>query len=139
MTGTQMLAILLASVAEFIVGAIWYMPLFGGLWGKIHGFDKQPKLTQKEMQKAMMPMLAVQFAFTILTTIVLAKLMMMLPNYNPYMLAVMSWIGFVVPTQVSAVIFGGTEGKWVTTKIAVMAFGELACLLAAVFVLGWWQ
>lgn len=138
MTGSYIVAILLASVAEFVVGAIWYMPLFGNLWGKIHGFDKQPKATQKEMQASMMPFLVGQFLVTLVTTVVLAKLIMMLPSYNPYTLAVTSWIGFVVPTQVSAVIFGGTEGKWVTTKIAVMAFGSLACLLTAVFVLGFW-
>ena len=33
------LAIILASIAEFIVGAIWYTPIFGNVWGKIHGFD----------------------------------------------------------------------------------------------------
>ncbi len=33
------IAVLVAAVAQFIFGAIWYMPLFGGMWGKIHGFD----------------------------------------------------------------------------------------------------
>jgi len=43
-------AVLLASVAQFILGAIWYTPLFGRMWGKIHGFDKLKQKTQKEMQ-----------------------------------------------------------------------------------------
>ncbi|QQS18647.1 DUF1761 domain-containing protein [Candidatus Saccharibacteria bacterium] len=36
-------AVLVAAVAQFAVGAIWYMPLFGKLWGKIHGFDALDK------------------------------------------------------------------------------------------------
>ena len=41
------------------------------------------------------------------------------------------WIGFIVPTQVSAVIFGGTEKKWIVKKIAVQAGVALLCLEAA--------
>ena len=129
------LAIILASVAEFIVGAIWYMPLFGKTWGKIHGFNSLNKAEQKDAQKQMMPMLLVQFIGTVITTVVLAEFMKSLPNYSPYSLAFIVWIGFFVPTQISAVIFGGTEGKWVVPKSLIMAGGALACLLVAVTVL----
>ena len=44
------LAVVLATIAQFVAGAIWYMPLFGELWGKIHGFDKFSIEEQKEMQ-----------------------------------------------------------------------------------------
>jgi hypothetical protein len=30
----------LATLAQFVVGAIWYTPLFGETWGQIHEFDK---------------------------------------------------------------------------------------------------
>ena len=45
------MAILVATVGQFIFGAIWYMPVFGKLWGKIHGFDQVPPEKQKEMMK----------------------------------------------------------------------------------------
>ena len=45
------------------------------------------------------------------------------------------WLGFVVPAQVSAVIFGGTEPKWVVTKLAIMSAASLLCLEAAAAVL----
>ena len=128
-------AVAVASVAEFAVGAIWYMPLFGKQWGKIHGFDKYSKAEQKAMQAKMGPYYGLQLVVTVMTTIVLAKLILMLPDYSPYALAVMSWFGFVLPTQVSAVVFGGTKPQWIAKKIYIMAGGALACLLVAAAIL----
>lgn len=128
-------AILIASVLDFIIGAIWYMPLFGNLWGKIHGFDKQPKAKKEEMMKDMGPYLGVQFVGTLITTFVLALFIANQPDWNAYAMAGFFWLGFVVPTQVSAVIFGGTEGKWMVKKIAIMAGGSLVCLEAAAAVI----
>lgn len=128
-------AVLVASVAQFIIGAIWYMPLFGTLWGKIHGFDKLSKAEQNDARKGMMPLLLVQFLVTVVTTVVLAKFIVLLPDYSAYTLAGMIWIGFFVPVQVAAVVFGGTDPKWMVTKVAVMAGGSLACLLAAAAIL----
>ncbi len=129
------LAVILASIAEFIVGAIWYTPLFGTLWGKIHGFDKLSRAEQQAAQKGMAPLLAVQFIGTVVTTIVLAKVIEAFPAYSVFEVAALVWIGFFVPTQVSAVVFGGTESRWVVKKSLVMAGGSLACLLVAAAVL----
>ncbi len=128
-------AIAVASVAEFIVGAIWYMPIFGETWGKIHGFNKLTKKEQKESQKAMGPLMAVQLAVTVITTIILAKFIQMIPGYSAYVLADFLWLGFVVPTQISAIVFGGTDPKWIVKKAVIMAGGSLACLMVAAAIL----
>ena len=129
-------AIILATIVQFIVGAIWYTPVFGNLWGKIHGFDKLSKEVQAKMMKSMGPMLAVQFLVTILTSFVLVLFVNALPaGWNVFGEAGFFWLGFVVPTQISAVLFGGTEGKWVVTKILISAGGSLACLMAAAVVI----
>lgn len=131
-------AIFLATLAQFIVGAIWYTPIFGKLWGKIHGFDKLTKDIQMKMMKSMGPMLAVQFLVTILTSFVLELFVTSLPSgWSVFGEAGFFWLGFVVPTQVSAVIFGGTEGKWVVKKILVATGGSLACFMAAAAVLSY--
>jgi len=129
------LAVIVASVAEFIIGAIWFMPIFGRLWGKIHGFKKLTKEEQKKAQSKMIPMLLLQFIVTIVTTIVLAKFIVLLPNYSAYLLAILLWIGFVVPTQVAAVIFGGTDPKWIITKTLIMNGGSVICLIVATAIL----
>ncbi len=129
------IAILVATIVQFIIGAIWYMPLFGGMWGRIHGFESHSPDVQAEMRKGMMPLLAVQFIGTLLTSFVFVFLVNEFPaEWNRYALAGYLWLGFVVPTQVGAVLFGGTAPQWIIRKIAIMAFGSLACLEALAFV-----
>ncbi len=131
------LGIGVATVAQFVIGALWYTPIFGKLWAKIHCFDQLDKKTQQQMQAEMMPLLGAQLLVTIITSVVLSVLIKALPSFSPYLLVVLVWAGFVVPTQISAVIFGGTPGKWILTKIGIMAGGSLACLTAAAAILGW--
>lgn len=125
-------AIAVAAVAQFIVGGIWYMPLFGGLWGKIHGFETFSPEAQAEMKKGMLPLLVAQFLLGLLTAGVLGLFYASLPqDWNVFGMAGFFWLGFMLPTNVSAVLFGGTAPKWVTAKILVSAGGSLACMMAA--------
>lgn len=133
--GINFVAVIVATVAQFLIGAIWYMPIFGTLWGKIHGHDKLSKEEQKAAQKNMLPLLGIQLVITFVTTVVLAKALELIPSYSPFVLAGYIWIGFVVPTQIAAIIFGGTKPQWFATKAAIMAGGSLACLVAAAAIL----
>ena len=128
-------AVLVATVADFVIGAVWYMPIFGNLWGNIHGFDKLSKKEQDEARKGMGPLLVVQLVITAITAWTLAKLNTLLPDYSVYTLAMLLWAGFVVPTQLAAIIFGGTDPKWVVQKALIMAAGSLACLQAAAYII----
>ncbi len=129
-------AIALATVAQFAVGFAWYGPLFGKLWGQIHGFDKHSKDVQQKMMKEMGPYYAAQLGVTVITSFVLALFMAVLPqDWSPAGMAGFFWLGFVVPTQVSSVIFGGTDKKWIVKKIAVQAGASLVCLEVAAAVL----
>lgn len=133
-------AILVAAVVQFIIGGIWYTLLFGRTWGRIHGFDAQPPEVQQAMRKGMGPLLAVQFLLSVLTAAVLGLFHVSLPApWHAFGMAGFFWLGFIMPAQVSAVIFGGTAPPWVMTKILVSAGGSLACMMgaAAVFHLMW--
>ncbi|QQS19260.1 hypothetical protein IPL68_00935 [Candidatus Saccharibacteria bacterium] len=57
------------------------------------------------MQKQMVPLLAIQLAMAFITAFVLAHVISAQPNDSAYMLAGWMWFGFVLPTQVSAVVF----------------------------------
>lgn len=128
----SILAVIAATVVQFIIGAIWYTPVFGKLWGKIHGHDQLTPVAQKEAMKHMAPLLGAQFAVTLVTSFVFALLVQGFPSeWNIYGLAFFFWLGFVVPTQVSAILFGGTDPKWIWPKLGIMAGGSLICLLAA--------
>lgn len=125
-------AVLIASILQFVCGAFCYTFLFGSLWGKIHGFDRVPKEEQERMMKGMLPLYLVQFAVTVVTTFVLAMFMGAVPvSWNAFGVAAFVWLGFMLPTQASGVIFGGTEPKWIVKKIAVMAGASFMCLMVA--------
>ncbi len=129
-------AIVAAAVLQFIIGATWYMPIFGKTWGAMHGYDKLSSEEQEKAQKGMMPYLAIQMLGTLVTTFVLALFMAGLPSeWNAFGIAGFFWLGFVVPTQASAVMFGGTPPQFMSKKIAIMAGGSLVNLMAAAAVL----
>lgn len=133
--GVDIQAVVLAAATMFAVGAFWYMVLFPKQWGKIHGFDKLDKKRQKEMQSKMAPFYAGQLIVTIVSAYALAKLHALSPDYNIYKLAFWVWGGFVLPTQFSGVIFGGTEPKWIISKMMIMASDALAHIMAAAWVI----
>lgn len=130
------LAVAVASIVQFIIAAIWYTPIFGKTWGRIHGFDKVSKEEQQKMMRGMGPLLALQFLATVVTTLVFALFYAALPQgWNAYGMAGFFWIGFIVPTQASAVIFGGTPKQWMWTKFGIMLSGSFLCMEAAAAVL----
>ncbi len=125
------IAILVAAVAQFIVGGIWYMPIFGKVWGEIHGFDKVAPEVQKEMMKQMMPLMVVQFVLALVTSFVFGVLIASAPTeWHAFGLAGHLWLGFAAPMQASLVIFGGTEPKWVVKKTLIAIGGSLLCFMA---------
>jgi hypothetical protein len=129
-------AVGVATVLQFLLGWIWYMPIFGKAWGEIHGFDEKSPEEQARMQKEMMPLMVTQLIITIITSFVFAVLQAGFPaNWNIFGLAGFFWIGFVVPTQIAAVIFGGTPKHFMVKKSAIMAGASFFCfqILAAVF------
>ncbi len=129
-------AVFVASVLQFVFGAVWYTPIFGKVWGKMHGFDKLSAEVQKEMMKKMGPPLVLQFVITVVTTYVLALLLSETTSpWSAYSFAGLIWIGFIVPTHISAVVFGGTEPRWVLTKVLIMSGASLGCMMIAAAVL----
>jgi len=129
------LAVLVAAVADFVIGGIWYMGIFGKTWGKIHGFDKLSKAEQEKASKSMGPFLILQFVITIVTVWSIAKFHLLLEDYSIYTLTLLAWVGFVLPTQIAAVVFGGTDQKWMLKKSLIMVSGSLACLEASALII----
>lgn len=130
------LAITVGTIAQYVFSAMWYMPLFGKQWGTIHGFDQVTPEMQKDMQRSMMPLLVGQFVVTAITSVVFGVLVYLVGDeVSLYLLALLVWVGLVLPTQISDVLFGGTNPHYIVRKIAIMAGASLFSLLilAAVF------
>lgn len=129
------IAVLAAAVAMFAVGGFWYMVPFAKAWGEMHGFDKLSDKEQKQMQSQMGPLYGVQILVTVISAWALAYFLAAQPDVRWYITAFLLWFGFIVPTEVSSVIFGGTEGKWVVKKILISIGGSLVATLVGAWVI----
>lgn len=108
------LAILLAGVASMILGFLWYSPiLFGKQWMKLRGFTPE---TLKKAQKEMGTLYGISFVVSLITAYVLSHVMTMSGSFFGYPkimtglnTAFFMWIGFMMPVQLTATIFGNKQ------------------------------
>jgi hypothetical protein len=129
--------ILVATILQFILGAVWYSPLmFGKWWMEIMEVAHIPKEELKKMQKEMTPFYLLQLVLTITSTTVLAMFLQGLPSlWNPYGIAFFVLLGFIVPTQVSGVVWANTKKKFWVKQIFVMVSMQLVGIMLATWIL----
>ncbi len=119
----------------FIIGAVWHSPvLFGNTWMKIMGADKYSKDELKKMQKEMGKFYALQFFLTILTMFVLYQNIKYFGGKNGVSYAIFMWLGYVLPIQVSSVIWGSTDKKWWCSQIGILAGLQLVIFIIAGYI-----
>jgi len=105
----NMTAILVAVVANFILGFLWYTPLFGKAWAKEMGFDTSIKPTGGEMAKGLIIMiignffLAYVFAHNIAAWGYVPGTKEMSKFANVMSSTIFTWLGFYVPADLSAI------------------------------------
>lgn len=100
------LAVVVAAVAAFAIGGLWYSPLlFAKQWVKAHGYtDEQVKEMQKGAGKA--------YAVSILCQLLIALAIAVLVGYlrltlgvQGLKLALLIWAGFAFPLGLMANVF----------------------------------
>lgn len=110
------LAVLIAAAASMVVGFLWYGPyLLGNMWMKEKGLSKE---SMKESQKEMGKLYGLSFLFSLVTAYVLSHVMSLSEFFFGYPIiqtgittAIWMWLGFVLPVQVTATIFGTKNWK----------------------------
>ncbi len=113
----NMMAILVAVVANFIFGFVWYTPLFGKAWAKEMGFDTSVKPPAGAMIKGMSFMVIGNF----LMAYVFAHNMMAwtyVPGANEMSStvvimnsAIFTWLGFYLPIDLGTVAWESKSWK----------------------------
>lgn len=110
-------AILVAVVASFILGFIWYTPLFGKVWGRENGFDPNTKAPASQMVKGMIFMVIGNFfmAYVLAHSIAAWNFV---PGVNELSVTakvmnstIFTWLGFYLPTDLSTVAWEGKSWK----------------------------
>ncbi|GHN01684.1 hypothetical protein WSM22_31730 [Cytophagales bacterium WSM2-2] len=130
-------AVLVAVVANFILGFVWFTPLFGKAWAKEKGFDTSVKPAPGELAKGMIFMVIGNFfmayvfahniaAWSFVPGIKEAPLMA-----NVMQSAVFTWLGFYVPLDLSGVAWEKHSWK----LFAINTGYHLAMLVVASLVL----
>ena len=105
----NMMAILVAVAANFVLGFIWYTPLFGKAWAKEMGFDTSIKPTGGELAKGMILMiignffLAYVFAHNIAAWGYVPGTKEMSTVSNVMSATIFTWLGFYLPTDLGVV------------------------------------
>jgi hypothetical protein len=133
----QYTAIILATFAQFILGAFWYSPLlFGKWWMEVMEATQMSKEELKKLQKEMTPFYALQLFLTLFMTFSFANLIPFIPGFSTYHIAFWIWIGFITPVQISSVIWGNTKKKYWIKQLFVMLSMQLVGIMLAAWILG---
>ncbi len=129
----------IATVVQFILGAVWYSFVFGKAWATIMECDDVPLEELKKAQATMGPYYAIQFFITLLSTFVLAMfiyyLQMANVGFHAYGVAGWIWLGFILPTQIGGVIWANTKRKFWFKQIAISGGFQLLVLMVTAFIL----
>lgn len=132
-------AILVASLASFVLGFLWHGPVFGKQWMKLMKITAaEMKKGKKEMAKKMPLYLIVAFLQQVITATAIAFLVLMLEfsdATSAIILAVWIWLGFIATTLLNGVL-------WEKRSIPLYLFNityQLVSLVVITLIVGLWQ
>lgn len=134
-------AVIVAVVANFFLGFIWYTPLFGKAWGKEMGYDPNMKPQKSEMIKGMAFMVIGNFFFAWVLAHNMAawKFVPDMAGMSPFAYAANTaffhWLGFFMPVQLGATVWEKNSWK----LFAINTGYHLASLLVVAAVLAYWK
>ena len=115
--GINMTAILVATVATFIVGYIWYTPLFGKAWARENKIDTTAGATGGQLAKGLIMnlignfLLAYVFAHNNAAWTFVPGMDQMSTGETIATASIFTWLGFYVPVDLNAVAWEGKSWK----------------------------
>jgi hypothetical protein len=137
----NMAAVLVAVVVNFVLGFIWYTPLFGKIWGKEMGYDPEMKPEKSVMFKGMAFMVIGNFFFAWVLAHNIAAwefvpgIKEMGPLSNALTSAIFTWLGFYFPGELGATVW--EKNSW---KLFGINTGyHLVSLLCVAMILTFWN
>ncbi len=110
----NLIAVLAASVATMIIGALWYSPLlFGNLWIKLTGMSKEKINKMKKEGKV-----GRSYFWAFIASIVSMCVLSLFVRYagassfgDGLIIGFYAWLGFMVPLSLNNVLWGGDSIK----------------------------
>jgi hypothetical protein len=108
MANANLLAIFVAAAAGFLVGGLWYGPLFGKAWMAANGF------TEEQLKNAnMLKIYGLTFAFSVLSAVFLGHLLAFFETSPRATMMISTGIalGYIVPAIGTNHLFARKSGK----------------------------
>lgn len=109
MANANLLAIFVAAASGFLIGGIWYGPLFGKAWTREHGFGEDD-LKNADMLK----IYGLVFAFALLSAVFLGHLLAhfgAMSTRSTMMISVGVALGFIIPAIGTNYLFSRASGR----------------------------
>lgn len=133
----NMIAVLVAVVVNFILGFVWYTPLFGKAWSKEMGFDPEEKPSSSVMIKGMVFMIVGNFFFAYVLAHNIGA-WSFVPGMDKMSLeasvastAFFTWLGFFLPGELGATVWAKNSWKlfFINTSYHLVSLAVVACIL----------
>ncbi len=127
----NMVAVLVAVVANFILGFLWYTPLFGKAWAREMGLDTSVKPTGGEMAKGMIFMvignffMAYVFAHNIAAWSFVPGMDEMPIVASVLNTTIFTWLGFYLPVDIGVVTWEKKSWKLFAPRSSSLLAGFL--------------
>jgi hypothetical protein len=121
----MMVPILISAVVSFVVGYLWYGPLFGKTWMRLAHIPEPVPGTKPE---GMMWKMFTHLVLCVLTTTSLTLLVLIPGLVIPtYALTFIAWLGFIFPQHMSDFLWQGKSFKLVAFEnVAILVTLALA-------------
>jgi hypothetical protein len=132
-------AVLACGVVAMVIGSLWYGPLFGKKWMQITGSDCDDAEKRKEMQKAAMPLYAVQFVLVLLQVYVLARYIKGWSDVSGVENALWVWVAFVMPTVAGSAMWTNNTSKMKWATFFLQAGYQLVLFVVFGVILSMWK
>jgi hypothetical protein len=137
--GVNLWAVLVSALATMVAGFLWYSPmLFAKPWTILMGYDPNDKAKLAEMQKSAGPSYAMSLVASILSAIVLGKVIYVAHVTSALYgmkIGFAVWLGFVTTVQLTNTLFMRQPFKLYLINTGY----QLVCYLAMGGILGGWR
>ena len=108
MANANLLAIIVAALSGFLIGGIWYGPLFGKVW------QREAGVSQEAMgETSPFKLFGLTFLFSLLSAVFLGHLLASTGVSKPHVVMMISVgvaLGFIVPALGTNYLFGRKSG-----------------------------
>ncbi len=129
-------AVIVCAVLSMVVGAVWYGPLFGKKWCEIIGADPN----NKDMQKKVGLLYAIQFIITLLQLSVLAIIIQGSTRQTSGIeIALWAFVGFVLPIIAGSSLWNNETTKNAWARFLIQSGYQLIMFVVYGLILGYWK